>query len=706
MSRYHNDQPIQGGANDPDLLNRLGFANHLASILLLGSDDDCLTVSLEGEWGYGKTSVINLVKGALAEKSISPIIIEYNPWLAGKPDSLIQDFLLQFSSQLKITDNSEVALSVAKELVAYSSLFSVAKLVPGAEPWASIVEKVFSRFSNSAKKIAELKKLDILGQKNKVSLAIKQIKEPIVVIIDDIDRLTPSETFQILRLIKAVADFSGTSFLLAFDANYLASVLSKNDIVNSSEYLDKVIQLRIPLPVISEISMNQLANIELKALSDKDLTECFDGDQDRLSWIYHKYFRCLIRNPRELKRFFNHLRFVLEQIEGQVCFTDIFSLSLIATKANSVYEHIKRSPEAYIGKSFKIDNILMEKPSDVVKEFESDRDSLLSVINERDRQLIAGLLGDIFPLLDKSNYSYFGVSNDDAAGRVSAIQRLYVALHYQTPLEYISDQEILNFIAGTIDRPEFLKDVLASNAEVRFFEMLNIYSINCKDDSLAILASIYDAFLKSEKLTSPLNDNYGFMIREPYRELNWLTYKLISDSDNKYSLVKGLIYRKENCPLAGDILGKARDQIHGESEEAPWISKNELVDLESEFQSIAVNAIINRDFYDTHLESHIFYELKRSSKEKASELLAHILNSDNGVIRVAEVIERSGRDSVNGPYVQIDDETFSDIINLRDIREKVRAIDIQSQPIHTQAVLKSILDGKKYYLRDGAKGDR
>ena len=243
MGKYHNDQPIQGGPHDPDLLNRADFADHLAEILLLNYDDDCLTVSIEGEWGYGKTSVINLVKGALNKNDKTPIIIEYNPWLAGKPESLIQDFLLQFSSQLNIRDNSEDALKAAKELIAYSSLFSVAKLVPGAEPWASIVEKVFSRFGNATKKIAELKKLDLLGKKKKVIKAIEKIKLPIVVIIDDIDRLTPSETFQVLRLVKAVADFSGTSFLLAFDAKYLSSVLNKNNIANSSEYINKIIQL-------------------------------------------------------------------------------------------------------------------------------------------------------------------------------------------------------------------------------------------------------------------------------------------------------------------------------------------------------------------------------------------------------------------------------------------------------------------------------
>ncbi|HDV9072344.1 TPA: AAA family ATPase, partial [Klebsiella michiganensis] len=490
MSTYHNDHPILGGQNDPDLLNRLDFSNHLANILLLNHDDDCLTVSIEAEWGYGKTSVINLIKGALNKKDTLPIIIEYNPWLAGQPESLIQDFLLQFSSQLNIKDKSEEALEVSKKLIAYSSLFSVAKLVPGTEPWASIIEKVFSRFGSATKKIAELKKLDLLGRKKQVEEAIKKIKYPIVVIIDDIDRLTPAETFQVLRLIKAVADFSGTSFLLAFDPNYLISVLDKNNIVNSSEYINKIIQLRVSLPVISERDMNELASAELERLSDKSLTERFESDQERLSWIYHNYFKQLIKNPRELKRFFNHLRFVLEQIEGQVCFSDLFALSLVATKSNLVYEHIKKTPEAYIGKRFTNDGLLADKIQDIVDRFSDERSKNLNNFPSRERKLMLELLGEIFPLLQSGGYSHYGVSEPDTAGRVSAPQRLHIAFHYKTPAGYISDQDIISFIEGNVKRDEFLEDVLSQNAEERFFEMMTMYSGYCKPNSFEVLTCI------------------------------------------------------------------------------------------------------------------------------------------------------------------------------------------------------------------------
>jgi ABC-type branched-subunit amino acid transport system ATPase component len=705
--KYHNDQPIQGGPDDPDLLNRLDFSNHLANVLLLNHDDDCLTVSLEGEWGYGKTSVINLVKGALYKKETTPIIIEYNPWLAGKPESLIQDFLLQFSSQLNIKDNSEVALKAAKELIAYSSLFSVAKLVPDAEPWASIVEKVFSKFGSSTKKIAELKKLDLLGKKKKVVAAIEKIKAPIVVIIDDIDRLTPSETFQVLRLVKAVADFSGTSFLLAFDSSYLVSVLDKNDIVNASEYINKVVQLRVPLPVISERGMNELANIELDNLSDKNLTDRFDADQEKLSWIFHNYFKHLIRNPRELKRFFNHLRFVLEQVEGQVCFSDLFSLSIIATKANSIYEHIKKTPEAYIGKRFSNDGLMMDKPEEVVKSFSEERSQILKKFSEKDRKLLEGLLGDIFPLLDSGGYSHYGVSDADSAGRVSAPQRLHVAFHYKTPTGYLSDQEILDFISGDIDREGFLSRVVSEDADDRFFEMMTNYAKECKGNSFDVLTCIYNAFLKSEKLISSLESNYGFMSKDIYRQMNWLTNKVISESDDKYTLIKKLVRRHESAPLAANVLYKIRGQIHGEkSYDEPWVSQAQLDELEIDYQKVAIKSLSDKTHIDNQLESHIFYELKRSSKDKASEFMDTVLSGDNGTIRVAEIIGNSGSDSTNGPYVQIDEKSFGDVVDLQSLREQAKKIDIANQPVHIQAVLKSILDGKKYYLRDGELGEQ
>lgn len=711
MSKYHNDQPIQGGAQDPDLLNRASFANHLANILLLESSDDCLTVSLEGEWGYGKTSVINLVKESLKEKDVIPIIIEYNPWLAGKPESLIQDFLIQFSSQLNLTDNSKAALKVARELLAYSSLFSVAKLIPGAEPWASITEKVFKKSGEATKKISELKKLDVLAKKDKVKKAISKIDSPIIVFIDDIDRLTPEETFQILRLVKAVADFSGTSFLLAFDPQYIKAALANHHIEKPNEYIDKVVQLRVSLPIISDRDLNQLSNIEIENLSDKNLTDSFEQDNDRLEWIYHHYFKNLIKNPRELKRFFNHLRFVLEQVEGQVSFSDLFGLSIIATKANSIYEHIKSTPEAYIGKRFDTDAITFTSPEEIVEQSEVEREKKLKLFTDSERKHISNLLGELFPLIETDALNPYEVSSNDAAGRISAPQRLYVALHYQTPTGYISDEDILLFIEGDVDKVEFLKSTLSNESASRFFELITNYAVKCKNKETDVLFPIYDAHLKSDELKTVLEGNYGLTNFNPFQQMVWFTNNLISKAENKVTLISSIINRDDNVPISADLINKMHRQLdkqqRGNKNQEVWVDSDEIKKFEDEFSNAAIRVLKNKIFLETTLESHIFYELKRTSKEKTAQFFNEIMDSDEGIVRVAEIIGCLGTDSTNGPYIHIKEDFFDGIFDYQLLQEKalVALSNSDDFSVSIRSVLQSMTDCKKYYLRDGKERD-
>lgn len=352
MSEYHNDKPIKGDDISPDLLNRNRFAENLAEVLTLKSTDECLTVSLEGVWGYGKTSTINLVKNHLQRNSLAQqVVFEYNPWLIGDADLLVQDFLRQLASSLHIHFSTDKGLEVANELLTYSNLFGVIKLIPGAEPWASLVETVVSKVGTATEKISKLKELNVLGKKQKISDLLAKLNVSIVVIIDDIDRLTPKEAFEVLRLVKAVADFKGTAFVLAFDPKYLHSVLQSHAISNAEEYLDKIVQLRVPLPLIAETDLQKITQGELARLSEDDLTKAFD-DQGQLLNIYHLYYRSLINSPRDVKRFFNHLRFVERQVRGQVAFSNLFGLSLLAMKAPNIYELLKERPDYFVGRGF------------------------------------------------------------------------------------------------------------------------------------------------------------------------------------------------------------------------------------------------------------------------------------------------------------------------------------------------------------------
>lgn len=712
MGKYHNDQPVTGSDTNPDRLNREKFASNLSNILTIDPSDDCLTVSLEGEWGYGKTSVVNLVKKSTKSQQPKPIIIEYNPWLAGKAEALIQDFLVQFSSQLNIPDRPKEGLKAAKELLAYSKLFNAMKFIPGVEPWASTVQGVFKVVGSATQKISKLKELDLIGRKNKIKQVLTSLNQSIIVIIDDIDRLTPDEAYQIVRLVKAVADFPGTSFLLCFDPEYLAGALEKYGIKKSDQYVDKVVQLRVPLPLITYRDMQCLADIELTNLSDKSLTGHFERDQERLGLLYHQFIKYLIRTPRELKRIFNNLRFVLVQTEGMVSFTDLFCLSVISIKAQHIYQSLKDTPEMYVGRSFD-ESYSFDKAEDVVKKNKENVEKLFKQCTVRDKNYIEGLAKELFPLLEGSGYSSYS-KDYDRAGRVASEKRLYIALHYQVPTGFAADTDIRNYINGDIDREDYLHRAIQDNFVERFFDLITQHVDNVEDSQISgILNSLYNVFLHSEYIASFENSVHGVFGFEPFRNIVWITDKLIEKADNKFQLLEQLIHISKNLPITADILRLLMIQYGELKSDSPrlkekkWVEPENYIQIKEKWSEVAIKELLEGRLLESIHASHVFFMLYRVSEEKTKELFSTWLNQDDGVEKIAKLIGRCGSDSTNGPYSQIKESMMSNLLDFQKLKERVDSELSSGKELsnYLRAIYMSISTGGKYYLNDAKKGE-
>ena len=48
--------------NEEDIFERDNFACHLADLLILPEGSPSIVLAIEGKWGSGKTSIINLIK--------------------------------------------------------------------------------------------------------------------------------------------------------------------------------------------------------------------------------------------------------------------------------------------------------------------------------------------------------------------------------------------------------------------------------------------------------------------------------------------------------------------------------------------------------------------------------------------------------------------------------------------------------------------
>ena len=69
------DEPISSPGEDR--LNRIQFAEHLADVLFEHEGNKCMVVAINGEWGCGKSSILNLIEGGVPPFLIPPTMRDF-----------------------------------------------------------------------------------------------------------------------------------------------------------------------------------------------------------------------------------------------------------------------------------------------------------------------------------------------------------------------------------------------------------------------------------------------------------------------------------------------------------------------------------------------------------------------------------------------------------------------------------------------------
>ena len=212
------------------------FAERLAESLLAMAPPDGFVVALYGSWGSGKTTVVNFIVHYLEDRpdDDQPIIVHFNPWWFSGRENLIRAFFDQL--QAALTGHWKSGWRQARRhLAQFAGLVSEAPI-----PYAS-TGKVLKR-------VIEPKQPDTNALKQSIAETLQKQDKRIVIVIDDIDRLTPEEIRQLFRVIKAVADFPNVLYLLAFDREIVAKALTEKQDLPGDQYLEKIVQVPIDLP--------------------------------------------------------------------------------------------------------------------------------------------------------------------------------------------------------------------------------------------------------------------------------------------------------------------------------------------------------------------------------------------------------------------------------------------------------------------------
>lgn len=157
---------------------------------------DNYAISLQGKWGSGKTSVLNMAVeeirqlSEVVDNSKKIIIVQFNAWNFTDTNQLINQFFLTLSNSLKFNNKEQKMQNVGSAIENYSSALEYSEYIPVVGPYLKLLPKLASIIGKSMKDKAKSKQNDVSYRKNEVEQALRELDTRILVVIDDIDRLS------------------------------------------------------------------------------------------------------------------------------------------------------------------------------------------------------------------------------------------------------------------------------------------------------------------------------------------------------------------------------------------------------------------------------------------------------------------------------------------------------------------------------------
>lgn len=371
------DHPLE--LPDEDSLHRADFCEALADTLANRKGGDSLAVGITGKWGTGKSTIKNFVKHFLRKKNPKTVVIEFNPWEWSGQGKLLEAFLWSLSEALGKPDASVRNARLGKRLKRYSALLQAggeitsvwAKVIStasvaglglgvwtgfGAE-WLSAflgsalfvviaLPSVFEKLTSFIDAHLDASRKSINDLRKEIGEDLIKIKSPIIVFIDDVDRLSKEEIKLLFQLVRANLRFKNLTFILLFQRDIVASALDELTTGNGSDYIGKIIQVEFDVPKASTKDM--------QALLLKTLDQVIFGsekkpffDEDRWRDLFHDHLWHYFRSLRDIKRFSSSFEFYyrrhLNQGVLEVDAVDLIAVEVLRVFDNEAYNKLSRA---------------------------------------------------------------------------------------------------------------------------------------------------------------------------------------------------------------------------------------------------------------------------------------------------------------------------------------------------------------------------
>ena len=292
------DVPIK--ASDQDLLRRVSFAERIATILSELTLEEGRIFAVRGQWGAGKTSLKNLVIEQLGSCKGSADWMDFNPWQWGDGEAIAKALFQQIADKIGGTLSSKERKRAAmfrrygsaltgsagsiKKLgantplitlvLANASIVALAASIGWSLPEAATVARWLTGASIVLPVVGWL--LLYFGKdrwaepvdkiRTDLESSLRGSEKPLVIFVDDIDRLEPEQIRSLIRQIKVNANLPNIVFVLLFQPSIVERALDPIANGQGREFLKKIVQANFDLPAISKSMVHSIMTKDLDQL--------------------------------------------------------------------------------------------------------------------------------------------------------------------------------------------------------------------------------------------------------------------------------------------------------------------------------------------------------------------------------------------------------------------------------------------------------
>jgi len=703
--QLQSDEPIR--TVEDDSLERQRLAQSIAEKILSRDISNCMVIGISGPWGSGKTSFLNLIYRQLQDKAnekkrIFPL--RFNPWSYSSIDQLIAAFFRDLRSTLDVIDKKELVGKIGDALDKLAIALIPLSMVPSLQP-AAMVSLVISPIAKMMKNAANSKPLAEI--KEDLNGYLEEAGIHLVIFIDDLDRAEPERVRIMLQLIRMNADFSGTTYVLAFDRDRTARALSTSlggSDEDGRDYLGKLIQVSFDLPVLETLRLK----IEVAHILEPLFEIIFDESDlaKRHQEMMEAGFYELFDSVRDAKRFANALAVTIPLVWDEVNPVDFAVLEALRLKYPNLHS-----------KLYKYRWLLLNLPrsgEETLRRFmnqdEPDREghkaaykTLLELVPEDQRGVVVdALLKTLFPQLSRltSDHSPWELPFEASWSRdrlICSTDHFDSYFFLRPGMESVSESDLAAALELSTDRNGLSKMFLEFDEKGKGVELLRRLSMWAEDLTPPQIETVICAFLDVSDSLS----RWGYTGQNPAVMVAISTYlsnivSALVQPDQRMDVLKRSIETGKG--ICG-VVEFADSVLDARFQDKPVVDEANKV-LVSRTACKRIEAAAEKgELLNSPCSASVIYRWMEWDSESAKEYIDSLIKTDPGLLHLLQSLQRSGgKYSNSSGYVEPSHADLARIISRLIPRDKLGQAATRAQDITERGSLNE--NGVERKLKD------